>query len=321
MSTNPIKVGVIGATGYTGGELLRLLVNHPNVAIDTVFSRNQSGKSVSEIHPDLLELTSTVFVDQLNHDLDVLFLCTPHGKAKEFLQNLKIKVGKIIDLSADHRDLKEGFVYGLCESNRESITQAKKVANPGCFATAIQLGLLPAASAKLLNSEIHVTAITGSTGAGNKLTDTSHFSWRANNVGVYKVFNHQHMDEINQTIQPLCEGPCKIHFVPMRGPFTRGILASIYWTCEASATQVIETYQNFYKGHPFTEVVQHDVDLKQVVGTNRCLIHINKIGDQIHITSAIDNLLKGAVGQAVQNMNLMYGLNESSALKLKAMVY
>ena len=318
---NKIKCGVVGATGYTGGELLRLLVHHPHAAITMIYSRSQAGKPVTSVHPDLVELFDQTFTSSLNQDLDVIFLCTPHGKAREFLQGVQNKHTKIIDLSTDHRDESDGFVYGLCELQRQQIAAASKVANPGCFATAIQLALIPAAQSRLLPEDVHITAITGTTGAGAKLSDTSHFSWRAHNIGVYKLFTHQHLEEINRTISTICATLPAINFVPMRGPFTRGILASIYWKSDASESKVKEIYKDAYKAHPFTEVCPHDIDLKQVVGTNRCLLQIQKIGPHVHVTSAIDNLLKGASGQAVQNMNLMFGFPESTALNLKAMVY
>lgn len=320
-----IRVGIIGGAGYTAGELLRLLIHHPNVQIGFVHSQSNAGNPIDHVHTDLLGDTTMVFTDTISQDIDVLFLCVGHGEAKKFLQNNTIAQSiKIIDLSQDHRltTNSNGYVYGLVEKNREQIKQAQYIANPGCFATAIQLALLPLAVNQKLSSEIHINAITGSTGAGQGLSTTSHFSWRNNNISVYKAFTHQHLHEIGETLVDLqSDFNAELNFIPQRGDFSRGIFASVYLKSDLSEQEAIQLYQMYYQAHPFTHVSLSNIDLKQVVNTNKCLLHIQKQGDKLAIFSVIDNLLKGASGQAVQNMNLLFGLEETAGLKLKAVAF
>lgn len=320
-----IKVGIIGGAGYTGGETLRLLLNHPQVELLFVHSRSNSGKPLHVLHNDLLGETSLHFTDTVQ-EVDVLFLCLGHGESKKFLQENTIPHNtKLIDLSQDFR-LGEtyedaAFVYGLPELNREEIKKARAIANPGCFATAIQLGLLPLAKAGILE-EVFTTGITGSTGAGQKLQDTTHFSWRANNLSAYKTLSHQHLSEIKQSLRQLQHNFDKaINFIPWRGDFTRGIFVSSCLSSALSLEEIIKLYKDFYHDHPFTQVSDTPIHLKQVVNTNKCFLHIEKEGDKIVIHSAIDNLLKGAAGQAVQNMNLLMGLGETSGLRLKSIAF
>lgn len=331
-----IKAGIIGGAGYTGGEMLRLLINHPAVEIAFVHSSSNAGNPVSKVHSDLLGDTNLLFTNALSalnkEGTDVLFLCLGHGDAKKFLEANSIKdTIRIIDLSQDFRLSSRNsignrtFVYGLPELNKEQIKSAHNIANPGCFATAIQLGLLPLANAGLLG-EVYTTGITGSTGAGQSLSNTSHFSWRANNISAYKTLQHQHIYEITQSINQLQPGsPLStngdtpgIRFVPWRGDFTRGIYISSVIDCSLSLEEVRDLYKRFYEAAPFTHVSDTMIDLKQVVNTNKCLIHIEKQGNKIVVHSAMDNLLKGASGQALQNMNLLFGLDETMGLKLKA---
>jgi N-acetyl-gamma-glutamyl-phosphate reductase len=321
-----IKAGVIGGAGYTGGETARLLLAHPEVELIFVQSRSQAGKPLTSVHHDLVGETNLKFSESFSQDVDVLFLCLSHGESKKLLIENKFKAEtKIIDLGNDFRlGEKVGdreFAYGLPEFQREKIRQAKNIANPGCFATTIQLGLLPLAKAGLL-AEVHTTGITGSTGAGQKLQDSTHFTWRANNVSAYKTLTHQHLGEINQTIKSLQPNfDDAINFVPWRGDFTRGIFVSSVLDCDLSLEEAIQLYKEYYKPHPFTHVADEMIDLKQVVNTNKCLIHLEKIGSKLAIHSTTDNLLKGASGQAVQNMNLMFGLDETVGLKLKGSVF
>jgi N-acetyl-gamma-glutamyl-phosphate reductase len=321
-----IKAGIIGGAGYTGGETVRLLLNHPEVELIFVQSRSQAGKPVTTVHHDLVGETDLRFSEGFSLPVDVLFLCLSHGESKSLLaENDFNSSTRIIDLGNDFRlGDKAGdreFVYGLPEFQREKIKQANNIANPGCFATTIQLGLLPLAKAGLL-AEVHTTGITGSTGAGQKLQDATHFTWRANNVSAYKTLTHQHLGEINQTIKSLQPNfDDAINFVPWRGDFTRGIFVSSVLDCDLSLEEAIQLYKEYYKPHPFTHVADEMIDLKQVVNTNKCLIHLEKIGSKLAIHSTTDNLLKGASGQAVQNMNLMFGLDESVGLKLKGSVF
>lgn len=311
----------MGGAGYTGGELLRILVFHPEVDIVFVNSKSNAGNFIHEVHTDLLGDTELKFTHEVRHDVDVIFLCVGHGDAKKMLDELKLPSHiKIIDLSQDFRiGGEQGFVYGLPELQREAIKKATKIANPGCFATCIQLGLLPLAHANLLTKDVHITAITGSTGAGQQPTETTHFSWRANNLSVYKAFNHQHLKEINQSVKSLFPSFAnKIHFIPYRGDFTRGIIASAVVETDLTLEEANAMYRKFYEGHPFTHVSSVNIDLKQVVNTNKALIYLEKQGNQLLVVSIIDNLLKGASGQATQNMNLIFGLEETSGLKLKA---
>ncbi len=320
-----VKIGIVGGAGYTGGELLRVLLRHPNAVITFMHSTSNAGELVSKVHADLVGDTDLKFASALDQAIDVLFLCVGHGDAKKFLAANTIQSNvKIIDLSQDFRIANTAsigertFVYGLPELQRTAIQQAKNIANPGCFATAIQLGLLPLAAKSLL-TDVYTTGITGSTGAGQSLSSTSHFSWRANNIQAYKTLDHQHIQEIGQSLAQLQgNGKVDLHFVPWRGDFTRGIFVTSVISSDWSIDALYELYEAYYAGHAFTHVSKNNIDLKQVVNTNKCLIHIEKQGNKIAIHSVIDNLLKGAVGQAVQNMNLMFDLEESTGLQLKA---
>jgi N-acetyl-gamma-glutamyl-phosphate reductase len=324
-----LRVGIIGGAGYTGGELIRLLIHHPHTSISFIHSRSHAGKPVHSVHQDLIGETGLKFTDHYrasgDGSVDVLFLCAGHGEAKKFLEENKIP-GKtnIIDLSQDFR-LSESskignrkFVYGLPELNKEQIRSAKNIANPGCFATAIQLGLLPLASSGLLEN-IYTTGITGSTGAGQSQSTTSHFSWRANNIQAYKTLTHQHLGEISESLKQL--QPKKnvdLSFIPWRGDFTRGIFISSQIDCNWKIEKLVKLFEDFYTDHPFTFVSQEAIFLKQVTNTNKCVIQLEKVGTRLVIHSAIDNLLKGASGQAVQNMNLMFGIDECAGLNLKS---
>ena len=320
-----IKIGIIGGAGYTGGELLRVLLNHPNALISFVHSTSNAGALVSHIHTDLLGNTDLVFSDKLSQSVDVLFLCVGHGIAQKFLNANDINPAiKIIDLSQDFRIAANAsvggrkFVYGLPELQKATIQAAQNIANPGCFATAIQLGLLPLAEKGLLG-EVYTTGITGSTGAGQGMSPTSHFSWRANNIQAYKTLQHQHLHEITQSLQQLQgnEKP-QVNFVPWRGDFTRGIFVTSIVETNETLENLYKLYSKYFDWHPFTFVSKNNIDLKQVVNTNKCLIHLEQQGNKVAIHSVIDNLLKGAVGQAVQNMNLIFGLTETAGLQLKA---
>lgn len=323
--SNQIKAGIIGGAGYTGGELTRLLIRHPATTVSFIHSRSHAGQPVHAVHHDLLGETDLLFTGELNDDTDVLFLCFGHGESKKFLAAHAIaEKTRIIDLANDFRltaDAQSGarqFVYGLPELNREKIRSAHNIANPGCFATAIQLGLLPLAKEGLL-SDIYTTGITGSTGAGQSLSQTSHFSWRANNVQAYKTLTHQHLGEIGQSLLQLQPaGAIDLSFVPWRGDFTRGIFISSTLHCDLSIEELNTLYNDFYAGHPFTHVSTEAVFLKQVVNTNKAVIQLEKAGSKLVVHSAIDNLLKGASGQAVQNMNLLFNLPETTGLQLKA---
>ena len=315
-----IKVGIIGGAGYTAGELIRLLINHPNVEIAFIHSTSNAGNAVSDIHGGLIGETDLRF--SAEYDLtavDALFLCSAHGQSRKFWEENSAPEGlKIIDLAQDFRDESCGYVYGLPEINRERIAATSRLANPGCFATAIQLALLPLAANGLLKNEVHITAITGSTGAGVKPGATTHFSWRNDNISVYKAFEHQHLIEIGRTLKSLQPSfDSAVNFVPMRGDFARGIFASVYTDCDLTAEQTVALYNDFYADAAFTFAVERDVDLKQVVNTNKAVVRVAKYGTKLHIVSVIDNLLKGASGQAVQNMNIMFGLDERMGLNLK----
>ena len=318
-----IKAGIIGGAGYTAGELIRILIHHPEVKIEFINSTSNAGNPVTAVHGGLIGETELVFTDELPlENIDVLFLCSAHGDSKKFLDaNPMPEPVKIVDLSTDYRHAREGndFVYGLPELNREAIKSAKHLANPGCFATTIQLALLPLASAGLLKDDIHVNAITGSTGAGVKPSSTSHFSWRNNNISVYKAFEHQHLTEILQSVHQLQSNFDKeLNFIPVRGNFARGIFATAYTKCDLSQEEAEKLYRDFYKDAAFTFVVSENPDMKQVVNTNKAIVHVEKHGENLLIISATDNLLKGASGQAVQNMNLMFGLDEKMGLNLKS---
>ena len=321
-----IKAGIIGGAGYTGGETTRLLLNHPNVELVFAQSRSQAGKPLNSVHHDLVGDTDLKFSEGFNQTVDVLFLCLSHGESKKLLtENIFPSTTRIIDLGNDFRlGEKAGnreFVYGLPEFQREKVKSAKNIANPGCFATTIQLGLLPLAKAGLLK-EVHTTGITGSTGAGQKLQDTTNFTWRANNISAYKTLTHQHLGEINQTLKSLQSNFVEaINFVPWRGDFTRGIFVTSVLDCNLTLVNANKLYKDYYASHPFTNVADGMIDMKQVVNTNKCLLFLEKIENKLAIHSATDNLLKGASGQAVQNMNLMFGFNESDGLRLKPISY
>jgi len=320
-----IKVGIIGGAGYTGGELIRLLIHHPGVSVSFIHSRSNADKPVYSVHQDLLGETELKFSGELSDNIDVVFLCLGHGESKKFLSENKISEKiKVIDLANDFRlspsskHEARNFVYGLPELNREQIKTANNVANPGCFATTIQLGLLPLAKAGLLK-DVYTTGITGSTGAGQSLSATSHFSWRENNIQAYKTLTHQHLGEIGESLRQLQpSGDIEVNFVPWRGDFTRGIFVSSQVRCDESLIELNKIYEDFYTGHSFTHITKEPVFLKQAVNTNKCIIQLEKVGSMLVVHSVTDNLLKGASGQAVQNMNLMFGLEETSGLNLKA---
>ncbi len=320
-----VKAGIVGGAGYTGGELIRILINHPSAEIAFVHSKSNAGNALSKVHADLVGETALSFTGELKDDIDVLFLCTGHGEARKFLESNPVAADiKIIDLSNDFRLAPQAvngdraFVYGLPELDREQIRTARNIANPGCFATAIQLGLLPLAKAGLVK-DVYTTGITGSTGAGQGLSDTSHFSWRSNNIQAYKTLTHQHLGEINQSLALLDpDGSADLNFVPWRGDFTRGIFVSSQLRCDLDKNTLDALYHDYYSTHPFTTVSGEPIFLKQVVNTNKAVIHLEKTGSKLVVHSAIDNLLKGASGQAVQNMNLMFGLAETDGLQLKA---
>jgi len=315
-----MRVGIIGGAGYTAGELLRLLVNHPAARIVFVHSESHAGDAVCDVHGGLAGETDLRFAAEYDlRAIDLLFLCSAHGQSCRFLEEHPLPEGvRVIDLAQDFRDEHDGFVYGLPEWQRDRIRTAQRVANPGCFATALQLSLLPLAGAGLLRGEVHATAVTGSTGAGVKPSATTHFSWRTDNLSVYKAFTHQHLLEVGRNLQKLNGSAVEVSFVPMRGDFARGILASVYTDSELSQQEAEALYGDYYAGAAFTHLAQRPVDLKQVTNTNKALVQVTKYGRKLHIVTVIDNLLKGASGQAVQNMNLMFGLDEREGLRLKA---
>ena len=319
-SPNKIQVGVIGGAGYAAGQLLSILQYHPEAEITFIQSDSQAGKQIQEVHPFIHEKLSN-FQKDYNFEVDVLFLCKGHGRSEGIVHQIPTSV-RVIDLSRDfrlHGD--HDFVYGLPELNREQIRLASHIANPGCFATSIQLALLPKAATHQLTSEIHIHAITGSTGAGQKLQSTAHFTWRNSNVSLYKVLQHQHIDEIEQSLRQLQPNIPAIHFVPMRGNYTRGILSSLYFRSDQTQEETIDLYHDFYESHPFVQITSKAIDLKQVVNTNMAKIQIQKIGEIIHVTSILDNLIKGASGQAVQNMNLIFGFPEDQGLRFPGINY
>ena len=330
MSTkNKIKVGIVGASGYTGGELLRLLVNHEGVEIVFAYSKTNTGKLVSDVYTDLIDEVNIEFTNTIKES-DVIFLCLGHGKSYNFLLKNSInQKTKIIDLSQDFRLEKSitignntrKFTYGLPELQKNLIKTSKNIANPGCFATALQLALLPSINSDIINGEIHSNAITGSTGAGIIPTNTTHFSWRNNNVSSYKEFNHQHLDEIKYSFNKKSINKYNINFIPVRGCFTRGIFSTSYFNCEYEINDIKEIYKQFYYDHPFVIISENEINLKQVINTNKCILHLSFLNGKLIITSIIDNLLKGASGQAIQNMNLMFGLNENEGLKLKSSIF
>lgn len=334
-----INIGIIGGAGYTGGELLRILLNHPFANIAFVHSKSQGGKPVHSVHTDLLGDTELTFTDAAIESLlmlespreqgiDVLFLCSGHGESAKFMADYDLDDNiVVIDLSTDFRDRGDGpeshdFVYGLPELQRTRIRESSRIANPGCFATSIQLALLPLAHAGLLTDAVHVSAVTGSTGAGQALVPTTGFTWRNNNLSIYKAFTHQHLTEIRQTLIGLQDSfTHPINFIPYRGDFTRGIMANVYTAYTGSLADAKALYITYYAEHPFTHVSNAPIDLKQVVNTNKCLLHLDLHDGQLLITSVIDNLTKGASGQAVQNMNLLFGLPEDTGLRLKAVAF
>ncbi|MBU3012592.1 N-acetyl-gamma-glutamyl-phosphate reductase [Polaribacter vadi] len=321
-----LEVGIIGGAGYTAGELIRLLLNHPETNINFVYSTSNAGNKLYKVHQDLVGSTEISFTNKINADVDVLFLCLGHGNSTAFLQkNTFSDNTKIIDLSNDFRLLADknfegkDFVYGLPELNKTDIISAKYIANPGCFATALQLAILPLAANCLLKNDVHINAVTGATGAGTSLSATTHFTWRDNNFSHYKAFNHQHLGEINQTVNQLqTDFNSEINFMPNRGDFSRGIFATTYTKFNGTLEEATTMYKEYYKNAAFTFVADQSIFLKQVVNTNKCLVQLEKHGNKLLITSTIDNLLKGASGQAIQNMNLMYGFEESLGLNLKA---
>lgn len=319
-----IKAGIVGGAGYTGGELLRLLLLHPQVEIAFVNSTSNAGRKVWEVHEGLLGDTNLTFTDQLPLDeIDVLFLCSGHGESSRFLESHDIPEKlHIVDLAQDFRNETNGFVYGLPAVNREKIAEAKRIANPGCFATAIQLSLAPLAEASLLHGDVNITALTGSTGAGVKPGATTHFSWRDNNLSIYKPFTHQHLAEIERTLKKLQpDFSSELFFVPVRGDFPRGIFSMVTVNCDEPMDRLINLYRKFYRYDPFVTVIEGEPDLKQVVNTNKAIVGLRRHSGKLLITCVIDNLLKGASGQAVQNMNLMFGLEETEGLRLKASAF
>ncbi|MDP4283639.1 MAG: N-acetyl-gamma-glutamyl-phosphate reductase [Bacteroidota bacterium] len=322
---NKIRIGIIGGAGYTGGELIRLLINHPSAEVLFIHSKSNAGKELHTVHQDLVGETKMQFSQEIDNNIDVLFLCVGHGDSLKFMEENDIPAHiKIISLSQDFR-LKgksvfntRKFIYGLPEINREKIKSAENIANPGCFATSIELGLLPLAKMNLLG-DVFTTGITGSTGAGQSPSATSHFSWRENNVQAYKSLTHQHLTEINESLNSVSDKPTSsIHFVPWRGDFTRGIFITSQIKCTGNLHDFYEVFEEFYKDHPFVKISRQPIFLKQVVNTNNCFINLEKVDDILVVHSEIDNLLKGASGQAVQNMNLMFGIEETEGLKLKA---
>lgn len=320
-----IKVGIIGAAGYTAGELIRLLINHPSAEIVVAQSDSQVGKFVHEIHTDLIGEIDIKFESNVDFSqLDLLFLCKGHGESKKFIESNHLPFElKIIDLSHDYRLKSQDnpFIYGLPELNKTLIKGASKIANPGCFASCIQFGLLPIAKAQAIASEIHISGITGSTGAGQSLSSTSHFSWRNNNMSVYKAFEHQHLHEIQESLKQLSPQASLINFIPYRGNFTRGIIVTTYFDCQLTIEEAKELYLDYYKNEPFVHIVDSNPDLKQVVNTNKALVYLEKYNGKMMVISMIDNLLKGASGQAVQNMNLIFGLEETTGLRIKGSAF
>lgn len=320
-----INIGIIGGAGYTAGELIRILLYHEHVKIQFVHSNSHAGQAISVVHKDLIGESNLIFTNKIEKNIELLFLCMGHGKSIEFLnKNQFSNKLKIIDLSQDFRikNSSHDFVYGLPELNKKLIEQSSKIANCGCFATTIQLALLPLANAQILNNEVHVHAITGATGAGQQARNTTHFSWRSNNISAYKIFQHQHLKEIKQSLQQLQNDfQQDINFIPIRGDFARGIFASIYTQTTLAEAELIDMFDEYYAEHPFVLINKENPDLKQVIGTNKCILHIKKSGNKVIIISVIDNLIKGASGQAVQNMNLLFGLNQRTGLRLKAIAF
>jgi N-acetyl-gamma-glutamyl-phosphate reductase len=320
-----IKVGIVGGAGYTGGELIRILLHHPNVEIMFVLSKSNAGNFLHAAHADLLGETEMVFSAEMNMEVEVLFLCHSHGESEKFIQENQISEStRIIDLSQDfrltHQNISKGrmFIYGLPELRRDQIKKARNIANPGCFATSIELALLPFAKAGILNSDIHISGITGSTGAGQSLSETTHFSWRNGNISAYKILEHQHLTEIVQNIEALQPAfNQSLYFIPYRGNFTRGIMVTAYFKCDLTLEEAANLVKNYYSDHPFVHLSEINPSIKQVINSNKCVLYLEKHGETLAIISVLDNLLKGASGQAVQNMNLLFGLAENAGLKLK----
>ena len=321
------NVGIIGGSGYTGGELIRLVLQHPALKLSFVYSTTRSGKSLNSVHQDLLGSVSLDFTDSIESDIDILYLCLGHGNSKTFLKEhsfsdktIIIDLGNDFRLEADQTFEGRNFVYGLPELQKEKIENSKSIANPGCFATAIQLALLPLANQNLINGPVHINATTGSTGAGVGLSTTNHFSWRNNNLSWYKPFTHQHLGEIHQSLEQL-DSPSELYLIPQRGDFTRGIFTTLYTSFEGSLEEAKKYYHTFYAFHPFTQISDQEVSLKSVINTNYCFIHLHKYQNKLLITSVIDNLVKGASGQAIQNTNLIMGWEENLGLNLKASIF
>ena len=321
------NVGIIGGSGYTGGELIRLVLQHPALKLSFVYSTTRSGKSLNSVHQDLLGTVSLDFTDSIESDIDILYLCLGHGNSKTFLKEhsfsdktIIIDLGNDFRLEADQAFEGRNFVYGLPELQKEKIENSKSIANPGCFATAIQLALLPLANQNLINGPVHINATTGSTGAGVGLSTTNHFSWRNNNLSWYKPFTHEHLGEIHQSLEQL-DSPSEIYLIPQRGDFTRGIFTTLYTSFEGSLEEAKKYYHTFYAFHPFTQISDQEVSLKSVINTNYCFIHLHKYQNKLLITSVIDNLVKGASGQAIQNTNLIMGWEENLGLNLKASIF
>lgn len=321
------NVGIIGGSGYTGGELIRLVLQHPALKLSFVYSTTRSGKSLNSVHQDLLGTVSLDFTDSIESDIDILYLCLGHGNSKTFLKEhsfsdktIIIDLGNDFRLEADQAFEGRNFVYGLPELQKEKIENSKSIANPGCFATAIQLALLPLANQNLINGPVHINATTGSTGAGVGLSTTNHFSWRNNNLSWYKPFTHQHLGEIHQSLEQL-DSPSELYLIPQRGDFTRGIFTTLYTSFEGSLEEAKKYYHTFYAFHPFTQISDQEVSLKSVINTNYCFIHLHKYQNKLLITSVIDNLVKGASGQAIQNTNLIMGWEENLGLNLKASIF
>jgi N-acetyl-gamma-glutamyl-phosphate reductase len=321
------NVGIIGGSGYTGGELIRLVLQHPALKLSFVYSTTRSGKSLNSVHQDLLGTVSLDFTDSIESDIDILYLCLGHGNSKTFLKEhsfsdktIIIDLGNDFRLEPDQTFEGRNFVYGLPELQKEKIENSKSIANPGCFATAIQLALLPLANQNLINGPVHINATTGSTGAGVGLSTTNHFSWRNNNLSWYKPFTHQHLGEIHQSLEQL-DSPSELYLIPQRGDFTRGIFTTLYTSFEGSLKEAKKYYHAFYAFHPFTQISDQEVSLKSVINTNYCFIHLHKYQNKLLITSVIDNLVKGASGQAIQNTNLIMGWEENLGLNLKASIF
>jgi N-acetyl-gamma-glutamyl-phosphate reductase len=319
-----IRAGIVGGGGYTAGELIRILIHHPDIELTTIVSNSQAGKPIISVHQDLIGETDLKFAEALSGKEEVIFLCMGHGQSRTYLENNPLpKFTRVIDLSQDFRHHKNSvfgdhpFIYGLPEANRSTISRSSYIANPGCFATCIELALLPLAANGFVDNDMHIHGITGSTGAGQMPSASSHFSWRNNNISAYKVFTHQHLTEIQETVEAFSPNTGKIIFIPIRGNFTRGIYVSAHLSFDGTLEMAYDLFESFYKDHPFTHVSREEVHLKQVVNTNKCILHLELHDGTLLVTSIIDNLLKGASGQAVQNMNLMFALEESRGLSLK----